>query len=287
MNFLELKAEYRELLDTIEIKNPTWETNIKAKAKRIYANRERYKEVCGNIPWQFIGVIHSLESGLNFNTHLHNGDSLSARTRRVPAGRPLEGEPPFTWEESAKDALNQKGFYQVKDWSLEHQCFLLEKYNGFGYRQRHTGVNSPYLWSGTNHYSIGKFEFDGVYNPSLVSEQIGCIPLLLELNKLDNVKVKDLTPLSRKLSILQRIRVFLGTTVAGWFTFDNFPAAQQVTEFVSQFATNNKTYLFIGGVAGVWLVCKYLEFLHVEDFKAGTYTPSKTEKVEDDSEPTQ
>ena len=52
-----------------------------------------------------IAGLHLLESSYNFDRHLHNGDSLSGRTHRVPAHRPETGSPAFWGEASAKDAL--------------------------------------------------------------------------------------------------------------------------------------------------------------------------------------
>ena len=96
-------------------------------------------------PWYVVGVIHALESSLNFGRHLHNGDPLTARTVQVPAGRPKTGQPPFTWEASASDALRYQGFDKWKDWSIPGTLFKLEGYNGFGYRDHHADVPSPYL----------------------------------------------------------------------------------------------------------------------------------------------
>jgi lysozyme family protein len=42
-----------------------------------------------------------MESNLKFQTHLHNCDPLTRRTRQVPAGRRAVGEPPFDWDVSA------------------------------------------------------------------------------------------------------------------------------------------------------------------------------------------
>jgi lysozyme family protein len=129
-----------------------------------------------SIPWAFIGVIHALECGFNFTTHLHNGDPLGARTVRVPAGRPLAGTPPFTWSQSARDALMQKGYHQIDDWSVAHMLYLLERYNGMGYRRR--GVPTPYLWSFSNVYEKGKFVADGRFDAEAVSRQCGAVPML-------------------------------------------------------------------------------------------------------------
>jgi lysozyme family protein len=67
----------------------------------------------------------------NFNRHLHNGDPLTSRTVHVPAGRPKSGTPPFTWEQSAVDALAYDGLTQVTDWSIEHVAYVFENFNGW------------------------------------------------------------------------------------------------------------------------------------------------------------
>ena len=58
-------------------------------------NRGRYEEVQKRlqVPWYFVGIIHSLEGSFNFSAHLHNGDPLRGRTWQVPAGRPKEWNP--------------------------------------------------------------------------------------------------------------------------------------------------------------------------------------------------
>jgi lysozyme family protein len=138
-----------------------------------------YEEVgagLGGIPWAFIGVIHGMECGFNFGGHLHNGDPLTARTVQHPSGRPKTGSPPFTWRQSATDALTMKRLDRVTDWSVPHMLFLLEGYNGFGYRRR--GVPTPYLWSFSSLYEKGKFVADGVFDPAAVSKQCGAAVML-------------------------------------------------------------------------------------------------------------
>jgi len=141
-------------------------------------NKGRYETIskATGVPWYVIVVIHRLESNCNFGTHLHNGDSLKARTVQVPAGRPKTGTPPFTFEESAIDALGYDGATGIKDWSIVDTLKFLERYNGLGYRNK--GIYSPYLWSGTNHYTKGKYIADGVWNAEVVSDQIGCAALM-------------------------------------------------------------------------------------------------------------
>ena len=76
-------------------------------ATRINSAKARYETIQGStgVPWYVVGILHWLEAGGRFDTHLHNGDPLIARTTHVPVGRPPQGEPPFEWEVSAADAL--------------------------------------------------------------------------------------------------------------------------------------------------------------------------------------
>lgn len=146
-------------------------------------SRSRYDHVgrLTGIPWWFIAGIHMLESQFNFGAHLHNGDSLRARTRRVPKGQPLAGAPPFTWEESALDALKAKKLAGLGDWSLARALYRWERYNGVGYRTRK--IATPYLWSFSTVYAKGKFIRDHVFDKDAVSEQCGAAVLLKYLHE--------------------------------------------------------------------------------------------------------
>lgn len=147
-------------------------------ARRLIANRKRYDRVAKRVgcPWWFVAIVHNLESGANFTRHLHNGDPLTARTTHVPAGRPEEGSPPFTWEESAADALaNVQGLDSVTDWTIPRALYEFERYNGFGYVGK---VNSPYVWSFSDLYDKGKYVADGRYDPEAVSRQCGAAVVL-------------------------------------------------------------------------------------------------------------
>jgi lysozyme family protein len=126
-----------------------------------------------------VGVIHGMECCFNFAGHLHNGDPLTNRTKHVPAGQPQAGTPPYSWENSAIDALTGAGFSSVTDWSVPHMLFLLEKYNGFGYRKM--GKPTPYLWSFSNLHEKGKYVADGHFDPEAVSKQCGAAVMLKSL----------------------------------------------------------------------------------------------------------
>ena len=157
-------------------------------ARRMNAGMASYRAVeeLTGVPASVIAVIHERESAGNFTTHLHNGDPLRARTVHVPAGRPPTGSPPFTWTDSAVDALCYEDLDKIAGgggWSVERACFVLEGYNGFGYRAR--GLRSPYLWGGTNLQQPGKYVADGRFDAAVLDRQPGCMPLLQKLWSLD------------------------------------------------------------------------------------------------------
>lgn len=170
-----LRNYYLNKWNNMQITRPA---AVNAAANKVISGRARYidlEKVTG-VPWKVIGIIHLRESDCNFHTHLHNGDSLNARTRHVPAGRPVRGQPPFTFEYSAIDALTYEGFTKIKDWSIEQIAYCFEQYNGWGYRMN--GYPSAYLWSGTNQYTSGKYIADGVFSPTTVDIQLGTMAVL-------------------------------------------------------------------------------------------------------------
>ncbi len=175
-----IAGEYRALFDACAA-DPAKEHLIKAQLLKLRPGEMRYRALGERlgIPWFFIAVVHSLECGSNFTLHLHNGDPLGARTTHVPKGRPVAGDPPFTWEQSAEDALRMKGYVDQPDWSLAAMLFRWETFNGMGYRLR--GLASPYLWSFSNIYKGGLFIADHVFDPNAMSKQCGAAVLLKRL----------------------------------------------------------------------------------------------------------
>ncbi len=177
----DLRSEYVRLFQTCAPR-PARMAYVETLIELITESRTRYEAVSdalgGKIPWTFIGAIHSLEAGLRFDRHLHNGDPLTARTRHVPANRPAKGNPPFTWEASASDALTLHGLQNIEDWGIASTLYQMERYNGWGYRLYHPATRSPYLWGMSNHYASGKYVKDGVWSASAVSAQCGGALLL-------------------------------------------------------------------------------------------------------------
>jgi lysozyme family protein len=159
------------------------------------ASRRRYDAVAGStgVPWWAVATLHLRESSLSFAGHLHNGDPLARPTRQVPKGRP-PGPGPFTWEESAADALTFDRFAAERDWRPARACWSFERFNGFGYRRFHPEVKSPYLWSFTNHYRQGKYAADGRFDPKLIDRQCGTMALLKRMEQRQLIRLEAAAP---------------------------------------------------------------------------------------------
>ncbi len=178
--FDRLKADYLSLYASCQIR-PEWKDQVAWHRQKLLQYRPKYEPVAAatGAPWWFVGIVHALEGSFNFATHLHNGDPLGAQTVRVPAGRPPMWNPPGDWAASAIDAITFEGYANQADWSLARALYRFEGFNGFSYYEK--GVNSPYLWSFSNHYSKGKFVADRVYDPETVSKQCGAAVMLRAL----------------------------------------------------------------------------------------------------------
>jgi lysozyme family protein len=175
----DMKRGYANLWAQARVR-PEKQADARAIAARLARDWGRYDAVSRTIgcPWWWVAVVHQMESGARFSTHLHNGDPLTARTTHVPAGRPLGGNPPFTWETSALDALRMKALDKVPSWDITRCLYEWERYNGFGYIGK---INSPYLWSYTNLEQPGKYIADHVWDPDAVSKQCGAAAILISL----------------------------------------------------------------------------------------------------------
>jgi len=177
--FETVKEEYRHLFETAKVRSK-YDSNVRWYISKLLTEKyqQRWNQVAKELccPWYFVGIIHAMEAGFNFRSHLHNGDSLRRKTRHVPRNRPPVWNPPNDWQSSAIDALLFDGFGDVKDWSLEHTLYRFEGYNGW--RSRRNGINTPYLWSFSNQYAKGKFVADNVWDPNAVSKQCGAAVML-------------------------------------------------------------------------------------------------------------
>src|SRR5262249_16489898 len=115
-SYAELQASYAALWKAMQIPPGVRVQATDARVRAMAARKSRYDQVANatGVPWYVVAMIHEMEGGLNFATHLHNGDPLTARTVHVPVGRPPTGSPPFLWEDSAVDALALDGFTAIR-----------------------------------------------------------------------------------------------------------------------------------------------------------------------------
>lgn len=233
--FEDLRDEYTHLLANSVIL-PQWEAEAKRVAQCIVDARATLTEVEQHtgVPWWFVGVIQGMEAGchggkLDLTKHLHNGDSLNAKTHNVPAGRP-HGIPPFTFLQSAIDAIQFDGLDKV-EWSagsvVERACFFLEGYNGWGVRWFHSDTLTAYLWSGTNQYKRGKYVSDGQWSSMAVSGQIGAVPIIVALKELGAIPEPRLV-----LDAADGIKGSVAGSVPAVGT--RWPSAEQERQDVSQ-----------------------------------------------------
>jgi lysozyme family protein len=176
-NLSDLLAEYKHNYATC-IVDPSKARIISQAAEKIAVGKDQYTslEKRTGVPWYVIGTLHYREGDCDFETHLYNGDPLINRTTHEPKGRPLDIEPPYTFETAAECALRDENFTSWNNWSLEGILYRWESYNGWGYRGH--GVLTPYLWSFSNLYSHGGFPQDHVWDPDYVSRHAGCAVIL-------------------------------------------------------------------------------------------------------------
>jgi len=166
--------------ETIKITRPDQAEKV---AQLCLKYKDRFAQVADafKCPWWVIAAIHYRESDFDFNTWLANGDPLfhlgvPVKTHHVPKGL----GPAINWVEGAALSLKHEGWKPGMDWDIVNALLHLEAYNGWGYLSH---GNSPYIWAGTNHYTIGKYSSDGVYSPYMVDSQLGCAAIAKALSQ--------------------------------------------------------------------------------------------------------
>jgi lysozyme family protein len=302
-----LRNEYDSRWDNLVITKPQTIANA---GELVLKGKERYKglEKSTGVPWYVIGIIHYRESDCNFNTHLHNGDSLGARTHHVPAGRPVRAPTNgvrYTFEESAIDALNFEGFTKIKLWSIEQISYCFEQYNGWGYRMH--GVPSAYLYADTNQYKSGKYVADGVWDGSVVDSQVGTIAILKYIVQKESIKIPEgIVPKTASVpstgspkadparptnnDMSKTSRKFWWTTVMQWFTGTLGVGAGAVKTAQTLDLETTKTYAQTikdtADIIGTWGLVAiiiailayilYMKYLMKNDVQEGRATPSGT-----------
>lgn len=175
---------YAKLWSTISIKAGADDANSTRFANKIIAGEAQYKavEAATGWPWFFVGAIHMRESGCDFKGVLHNGEKIigtQRKTKLVPKGRG-----PFkTWVAAAIDAIQtHASLYAGRVWCPALMGYVSEGFNGWGYTGK--GVNSPYVWAGSNHEQTGKYVADHVWDKNFDDPQLGTMTVLKRLSEL-------------------------------------------------------------------------------------------------------
>lgn len=191
LTFDALRPEYEELWDTINKPGGLTrisETMREAEAIMAPDAKARFEavELRTGVPWFVTGIVLTREAGSppNFHAWLHNGDPMfdhtgvARQTVNVPAQRPPD--PAVSWEDGAVDAYEIEGLLDRDEWSPALVAWLLEKFNGFGYRLYHR-IRSPYVWGATAVQQRGKYTADRAWDPTVMDPQIGGMALLAAL----------------------------------------------------------------------------------------------------------
>ncbi len=187
------EAGYANMWRTATLKGGADAVNADIFSDKIIAAEAQYRAVQNAtvVPWYFIGALHMRESSCNFAGVLHNGEKIIGTgrvTTLVPAGR----GPFSTWAESAIDALKLKDMHRVQVWSVARMLFQAEVFNGLGYVGK--GVNSAYVWAGTNHEQLGKYVADHVWDATHDDTQLGVAAVLIRLAQKRPDIASDLYP---------------------------------------------------------------------------------------------
>jgi len=165
---------------TLKLNRHAWSVN---RLKEIWAaHQARYEAVAAQvgIPAELIAALHFRESSGNFNTYLHQGDPLGRPAVNHPRNIPVF----HRWEDAAIHALSDSHKTGIQDdlditedtRDLAALGTYAEYYNGLGYHNR--GRVSPYVYSGTDHYTGGKYVRDGFFSSTAVDQQLGVLAMV-------------------------------------------------------------------------------------------------------------
>lgn len=185
--FKVLEPEYERRLAAL---NVTRKIEVHQRATAILRRSEviaNFKPVQEELGIPIVWGICSFEreSGLDFRTSPAQGDRWDRVSVNVP-----RGVGPFpSWTAAAIWSYKHDGIDKNSSpWSWPYMCWAWEKFNGFGPRDH--GRVTGYDFAGTDEYDPpvgkgGKYVSDGNWSASAVDRQLGCVPLALELVKLE------------------------------------------------------------------------------------------------------
>ncbi len=147
-----------------------------------------------HVPAELVAAIHWRESSGSFKKYLHQGDPLGKQAVNVPTNIPIFHD----WHKAAVHALTMSDKAANRDnlginADTEDPATLAsyaEAYNGLGYHYR--GKPSPYVYSGTDAYTSGKYVRDSQYSNGTVDKQLGVITMMGAIGGI-NLSLEELT----------------------------------------------------------------------------------------------
>jgi lysozyme family protein len=121
------------------------------------------------------------ESGSDYRTSPAQGDRWDRVSINVPRGL----GPYKSWGDSAVAAyrIDHLDLVGAANWTWARACYEGETFNGMG--PRNHGKHTGYLWAGTNVYVGGKYVSDGKWDANVRDKQLGMVPLMVMMQRLD------------------------------------------------------------------------------------------------------
>jgi lysozyme family protein len=174
--------------------NLQWELD---RFKALWAeHRTRYEAVSKetDVPAMLIAAIHYRECSGDFTRYLHQGDPLGKAAVRVPTNIPIFHD----WHKAAVHAINMKSSIRdsvgidAETRDPVQLATFAEAYNGLGYHNRDRV--SPYVYSGTDVYTGGKYVKDGVFSATAKDKQLGVMVMMDSVGGLEGIDMGPLTP---------------------------------------------------------------------------------------------
>ena len=171
--------------------SPGLQHELKSFKAHYEKHKARYEKIGkeAGVPAALVGAIHWRECSGDFTKYLHQGDPLGKPARRVPKNIPLFHD----FDKAAVHALKMKSGIRDAVGLDENTrdptavATYAEAYNGLGYHNR--GKSSPYVYSGTEEYTRGKYVKDGVFSSRTVDQQIGVLAMMGSVGGLDGMSV--------------------------------------------------------------------------------------------------
>jgi lysozyme family protein len=184
--FLALQDEYVHRLATLKITRPA---AAEKRARELIKPSVLDHFVPVNqklgIPIVWMVCSFNRESDCDFTRSPAQGDRWDEVSTHVP-----RGVGPFpSFEASAEWAYRHDGIEKNSfPWTFAYACYTWEEFNGFG--PRNHGRVSGYVFAGTDQYDPpsglgGKYVEDGVWSPTTVDRQLGCVPLAMMMIELE------------------------------------------------------------------------------------------------------